>query len=297
MRSGRIPVPDLIKICTEAQSAVTRGAEAIEGRKGVHPGPTTETIRQECTLELVGITHGSPVAVLQFDFAAKKQPRILFPDQQTFGGEAIAGVATAIKSLGNGNSSDVPDSVLSSIYNMGAVFDSKRVSEVKWVVPGVGRKRALTVTINRKVRDRVAQRLSAPRVKLCSVDGVLGMGDFKPGDLRCRIDPPYGPAVPCSFTQEHEETVARLLRKEVRVTGLAHMQPYSDKIDSFEIESIDAMPVLFAGQGRFFAGDSLESIVRAQKVDPYLSTKALEGGIPADEDVDSFLEEIYSRRG
>jgi hypothetical protein len=62
-------------------------------------------------------------------------------------------------------------------------------------------------------------------------------------------------------------------------------------------ESIQPVPVLFAEQNRFFAENSLESIVQSQKVDPHLDVRALEGGIAADEDLDSFLEEIYSGRG
>ena len=59
VRTGRIAVPDLIRICQEAQNAVNRQAEAIEGRKTIHPGPITKSIQEECTLELVGIGRGS----------------------------------------------------------------------------------------------------------------------------------------------------------------------------------------------------------------------------------------------
>jgi hypothetical protein len=72
VRRGRIPVPDLIRICQEMQNAVSRQAEAQEGKKTMHPGPVALSIQQECTLELVGIKGGS--TLLQFDLAKPQIP-------------------------------------------------------------------------------------------------------------------------------------------------------------------------------------------------------------------------------
>src|ERR1700689_2170673 len=65
IRRGRVPIPELVTICQEMQNAISRQAEALEGRKTVHPGPVSLIIRRECTLELVGIKGGC--ATLQFD--------------------------------------------------------------------------------------------------------------------------------------------------------------------------------------------------------------------------------------
>ncbi len=51
IQKGRIPIPDLIRICQETQNAVNRQAEAIEGRSTIHPGPVAANIQHECTLD------------------------------------------------------------------------------------------------------------------------------------------------------------------------------------------------------------------------------------------------------
>src|SRR5689334_6159753 len=38
---GRIPVPELVKICEELQQAVLRQAEASAGKISLHPGPSS----------------------------------------------------------------------------------------------------------------------------------------------------------------------------------------------------------------------------------------------------------------
>ena len=99
IRSGRIAIRDLIRICQEAQSSVNRQAEALEGLKTIHPGPVKETIRKGCTLDLVRIGRGS--TTLSF-IPAEPQERLEFPDKTTFASEVIDGLARTIKSLGNG---------------------------------------------------------------------------------------------------------------------------------------------------------------------------------------------------
>ena len=47
IKSGRIPVPDLVVICEQAQSAVNRQAEALEGRQTLRPGPPLERVRDD----------------------------------------------------------------------------------------------------------------------------------------------------------------------------------------------------------------------------------------------------------
>src|SRR5438552_3411198 len=98
VRSGRIPVPDLIKICQEAQTAVKKQAEAMEGRKTIHPGPVASAILEECTLELIAIKRGS--TTLEFAFA-RPQLRIAEMEAEALGNQAISEVAASIKSLGN----------------------------------------------------------------------------------------------------------------------------------------------------------------------------------------------------
>lgn len=97
IRSGRIPVPELLVLCQHAQSAVNRQAEALEGRQTLRPGPKLGKVLHECTLELVSLGKGS--AVLGFE-QAKSQPTL--PQMKTLGIDAIAMVGEAIFSREDG---------------------------------------------------------------------------------------------------------------------------------------------------------------------------------------------------
>lgn len=46
----------------------------------------------------------------------------------------------------------------------------------------------------------------------------------------------------------------------------------------------------------FFAALSIEELAKAQSVKPLQNVSVLSGGIPEDEDVDEFLQEIYDAR-
>ena len=95
----------------------------------MHPGPTTEAIRHECTLELIAIRESSTA----LDFAlAKPQLPLAFDEMKTFGAEVVEELAQAIKSLGNGNKKkDIDPGVLQSIYGLSSVVETGRVSDIK----------------------------------------------------------------------------------------------------------------------------------------------------------------------
>jgi hypothetical protein len=294
IRSGRVSVPDLIKICEDAQNAVTRQAEALEGRKTIHPGPTTDQIRHECTLELVAIKKGS--TTLQFALANPQIP--LFPaDLGEFGAKVIGEVADTLKALGNGNHKrEIDSGVLQSLYSLGSIVQGDRITELEWIAPKRGTRKRLAGSVTRKVRERVASRLSQPRSAKAYIDGLLDMADFKPKDRKCRIDPAIGVSVMCSFGPEYENTIYALLRQPVRVHGLAKLQAYTNRIESIEIEKIEPLASLALGEGNFFNAPTIDLLAAAQGVKPLRNVKSLLGGIAADEDIEEFLSEIYTAR-
>lgn len=295
VQSGRISVPDLIKICQEAQNAVTRQAEALKGRKTIHPGPTIQQIRDECTLELIAIKKGST----RLDFAlAKPQMHLPFEEIETFAATVIQELTDSIKVLGNGNRKvDTDPGVLGSIYALSSVVTPDRITGVEWIAPKRGNKRQLTAIVNTVVRERVAKRLSTPAKAPRQIDGILDMADFKPRDRKCRIDPAVGASVMCSFGPEHENRVQELLRHPVRARGVATIQPYTERIDLLEIESIEPLPSLALGEGNFFASQSIQQLIESQGVKPIRNISVFAGIIP-DEEIDDFISEIYqARRG
>jgi hypothetical protein len=291
VRAGRISVPDLIRICADAQAAVKKQAEALEGRKTKHPGPVAVPIQQECTLELVAIKKGS--TTLEFDFAKAQIP---IPTHRTRGMEAVAELGGAIHSLGNGNKKDIDPGVLQTIYNLGNSTLTTAISEILWIAPQTTDRKRLAAPVNRLVQQRAAARLSSPRLVSWHVDGVLDMADFKPTEHKCRIDPAIGAPIPCTFPSFLADKVQSLLRRTVRGFGVATFAAHTDKIERLALESLEPLASIQLGEGHFMNSKSLVQLAELQDVKPLASLKTLAGAIPAEEDVDDFLEQIYCSR-
>ncbi len=284
-------MPDLIRICSEAQNVVNKQAEVIKGRKTIHPGPTAGAIQEECTLELIGIEKGS--TILQFDLA---KPQMHLPFKEHFGAKVVTEVATTIRSLNKRMLESIDPGLLLSLYGFSGLVEHKGIAGIRWITPQCNGGKPASVAITKTVREKAAQRLSRPQKIVVQVDGILDMADFKPGDLKCRIDPPVGVSIMCVFDRERENQILRLLTKPVRAKGEATLKPYTDRIDSIHIDEISPLPSLHLGEGNFSANPSLEELATVQKVKPLSDMSVLAGGIPDDEDVDKLIEGIYAAR-
>jgi hypothetical protein len=291
VRRGGISVPDLIKICQEAQNVVNKQAEVLKGRKTIHPGPTSGSIQEECTLELIGIGVGS--AILRFNLA-KAQTHFQF--REHFGAKVVSEVACTIRSLKTRKAEAIDPGLLLSIYGLSGLVETKGISSIRWMTPQSNGFKPASVPITRMVRENVAVRLSRPQKILVQVDGILDMADFKPEEFKCRVDPPIGASIMCIFDRECANDIYRLLRKPVRAKGEATLKPYTDRIDSIHIEEITPLPSLHLGEGNFFANPSIEELAALQKVKPLKDMAILSGGLPDDEDVDKMVEGIYAAR-
>jgi hypothetical protein len=295
VRSGAISVPDLIRICQAAQDAVNRQAEGMRGGQSLRPGPKSAVVYQECTLELTGIKKGS--TVLPFSLAKPQQP-LPMPDLTTFGRDVVWEVACAVKSLGSRNprkDAHFEPGLLDSLREMGEVLN-KDVTRIQWIVPGNG-KRSVTAIFDKRVRERVIERIKAPSTRMETVEGVLEMADFKDQDHKCRIHPLVGQTIVCTFKPEQEQEVYDALRKPVRIIGTATVNSNSGKVDSIAIDSIGVTEQLLIGAKEFHSGRSIAQLAESQGVAPLSNPKVLLGGWPEGEDVDEFLEDIYSSRG
>lgn len=293
IRSGAISVPDLVRICQAAQDAVNRQAEAMCGGQSLRPGPKSLVVYQECTLELAGIEKGS--TVLPFNLA-KPQQQLPMPELTTFGREVVREVVTAVKSIGSRSprKNGFEPGLLDSLSEMGEVLN-KDVTRIEWIVPGNG-KRSVRAVFDRRVRQRVLERIKAPSTRTETVEGVLEMADFKEQDHKCRIHPLLGQPIVCTFTSEQEQEVYDALRKPVKVCGTATINPNNGKVESIAIEKIGVVEELLIGAKDFHSGRSLEQLAGAQGVTPLDNPKVLVGGWPEGEDIDQFVEDIYSSR-
>jgi hypothetical protein len=293
IRSGRIAVSDLVKISEELQSTVYRQAESMEGLQTLHPGPVKDNIKNECTLDLIGIGKGS--TTLQYGWT---QAQETLPDHPHFGAAVVSSLALTIKHLGNGRAKEttVDEGVLQGLYSLSGIAEGKRISTIELVAPRAGQNRRIAASVNRTVRERVAERLSKPRIRHTEIDGILDMADFKTDQYKCRIDPAIGASVNCTFDEWDAPIVQALLRKPVRIKGDGTFQPYTDRLETFHIRTIERLPSLSLGERDFQAGFSLQELAKKQKVSPVRDPKDIPGGFPSDENIDDFLEEIYKSR-
>lgn len=287
---GRISIPDLIRVCEEAQNAVTRQAEALEGRKNIHPGPTTVGIRAECTLDLVSIDEGS--TVLGFDLA---RSQMILQDQNTLGVEALREIVNTIHYLGNGDKKrDHNAGVLRSIYGISAIIDRK-VTSLTWEIPKGISGEEVKARITKKVRERAAVHLSQPSFRVMQIDGVLDMADFSRKDRKCRVDPAIGASVICLFDTEFEEKVKANLRLPVRIQGIAKIQADSDRVECLQMSAIEPLSSLSLGEGNFFHSLAIEELVEARGVKPFSKARATDW-FASDAEVEEFISDIYSAR-
>ena len=290
VKSGRISVPDLIKICEEAQNAVKRQAEALEGRRTGHPGPVSATILAECTLDLIGVEKGS--TVLLFGFA---KPQMSIPQYDSLGKRAVSELAYSIRSLEDDNHREIDPGVLRSVYNLGALAESPDIAELKFIVPQ-DRGRALEATVSQEVRRRAASRLSSPLYGAAEVDGRLEMADFDARGQKCRIEPAIGTSVLCTFDPELANAVQQLLRTTVRGSGTARLSADTGRIETLHLQKLTALPSLSLGKNDFFSSYSVQELADMQNVKPFKDIESLAGAIPDDVDLDAFLDTIYSCR-
>lgn len=294
MQSGTILVPDLVRICQAVQDAVNRQAEAMRGGSSLRPGPKTNEVQDECTLSLVGIEKGSTVLPFRL---AKPQQLLPIPGAATLGDDVIREVVRTVKQLGSTRTKrEFESGVLHSLKGLGDILDKKRISRIEWIVPNRPGTRSIKAVFDTRVRDQVLQKIKLPSQRRETIEGVLEMADFKEQERRCRIHPPTGPAVPCTFDAAREDQIYKALRQPVHVTGMATINPNTGRIDDLEIETVRKVEQLGMGAKDFFKAHSIKELAKIQGVRPVKSPKVLAGGWPLDQDVDAFIEEIYTSR-
>jgi hypothetical protein len=289
IRKGRVPVPELIRICEEAQNAINKQAEALKQRKTYHPGPVEHSIQEECTLELIGI-HGNSPTTLDFDL---RKPQRALDFKEEVGEKAIREIIAGLRKKKNG----FDPGVLLRMYKLTGVISPTMISRIDWIAPSLnGHRGKVSAAITKTVRNRLAKKLSTPRKAIVEVAGVLDMADFKPEDYKCRIDTPIGASVLCTFDPSKADQIQKLLRHHVRVKGEGTLNPYTDKVEVLHISEITPASLKALADQSFFTNPSLAELIAASNAQPLNDPTVLAGGLPDDEDVDVMLKEIYDAR-
>jgi hypothetical protein len=294
-----IPVPDLVKICSGIQSAVHRQAEAMEKptAQTLRRGPITASVQKECTLELVGIVAGSTGLLFRY---SKPQEHLPIPDAQNFGVDVLAKVAETVRNLGGARKpslTDVDPGVLDSLSELGEVFDKPGITRISLNVPRHnGKQPSVKAVFTRTVIERIAERAKAPTHVRMTIEGRLEMADFKELGRLCRVHPPIGQSLLCSFEPQFEEQIYSALRRPVRLTGTANLNPNTGRPEELKIEEIEILDELLLGAKDFFEPRSLKQLAEAQGVRPLSNPKESAGGWPPDENVDEFVASTYQDR-
>jgi len=294
---GRIPIPQLVAICEQAQTAIHRQAEARKGRKSLKPGRVSADVAETCTLELFAIGSGSAV----LSFAPPESPpmppdllELAGIEADTLSAVAVLEVVESIDMIRDGAINDVEIGVLKSFQEMSEVF-GEGISAIEWIVPRKpGHKRTVAV-FDRTVSDRIKAVDLEATEKPVVLDGILEMADFKASDLKCIIHTSADQRVPCSFTEDLADDVYKALRHATRITGTGSINPKTKRPDSIEIESVQILDPNLIDADSFFAGQTLSELATAQGVRAGAKIEPLDDG-ESDEETDAFLAAIYLLR-
>jgi hypothetical protein len=294
-----IAIPDLVKICSAIQTAVHRQAEAMERplAQTLRRGPITASAQEERTLELFGISAGS--TGLLFRYAKPQQPLPL-PEAREFGTDVLAKVAETVRAFERKKpqAHEVEAGVLESLRELSEILEKKTITRIKINVPRRnGKPRMIRAILNAAARERIAARVKLPTQGELTIEGKLEMADFKEAGKLCRIHPPIGLPLQCTFEPELEDQVYGALRRPARLTGTARLNPNTGKPEELKIEKIEILEELLLGANDFFTSRSLEQLAEAQGVHAVTNPNELAGGWPADENIDEFVDAIYESRG
>src|ERR1051326_7337703 len=281
IKPGRIPVPLLVTICEEMQKAITREAEALEGRRSLRRGPPKKPVVDECTLELVSIKKGS--TTLNF---------VPLTDQKTLPGvegrrtEAIDGVAAALKSFSRerGNPPEVPEGIIDAFDKLGEVLD-RGVDELRLIVADRnGNKRDIVADLIPAVRLRIKSQLQRKlEAKLLPQIPLVKEGLLEVTEGKARLTPAVGAPTVFSFDREQADNVFLASHRPAK----ANLDPKTRNLKGLEITAL-------AGGSDFFASKTIDELIAQQGIQP-VEDLSVFATLP-DAEVDSLIAEIHRGR-
>lgn len=287
-----MPLSDLLDLGKHLQSAVERVARVLIGQEDSRRrGPKPAEITATCRLEVVALNRGS------FEIALDLPRDIL--EGMHLGFEAVEAMLKGCEEL-RGEGASLPPGydlgVLHSLRDLGgAIGRGIDAIEIRAQLP---RFRHRTV-IDRQVHTRIVERIRGPVASLRTVEGLLLMADFRHDGERCRIHPPAGEPITCTFDDSLEETVYQHLRTPVRVVGEAHSDPSTGRISSLKVRDIEPLSTEVGDfetvdASEFWTELPLEQLAAKQGVTPVSSLDDLLGAAASlwasDEEFEEFLE-------
>jgi hypothetical protein len=295
----RLPLHDVVLFADQLQTAIERVARLLTGRRiSAQRGPLPSDIRRWCTLDLVEIKPGSVTLVCDLPQLPQIEQLHLLDD---LGVEAVSTFVSGIGAF------DRTEPVLPNGFDKGVLLALREAG--KLLDHGVERigfdfeegDRRWSSHYTRPVHDRIVAQIQGPIEARRSVEGRLLAGDFKESGRRCRVHPPAGRPIECTFDEAQQQAVLAALTRYVRIVGEAQEsdgQIRLLKLEDVEILDRDDLSVpIPAASGFFDPSPDLITLAANQQVKAITNFDDLLGDFwPDDETPDDFIAAVREWR-
>lgn len=240
VEAGRVPIDHLVLLLKRVQVCVKRLAQELSGDAStVGAGRMKGPIEEACRLLVVAFKSGS--FVVGIDVPSELSAReSLVPSDAHLGKRAIE---TLVEGLAN-MSMNTPKllnefgyGVLIALRDVGKVLD-RGVSQVEFELRN-GAPTPRRAVLDYRVRDRILQTIDVPVVGELRVKGSLREVDLE--KRSCKIFPPHGKFLDCSFGDHLEPAVRGALGYYVAVTGEARRLKSDGPIQELSLQTIEIL--------------------------------------------------------
>lgn len=290
--SGRIAVDDLVVLVRQVQTAIERIALVLRGEQGVRPGRRPADIERLTRLEVVALEPGSVVVALDL---RRDQLQLEGMDP---GREAARRLVDGLIALDQRE--ELPRG-----WDPGVILAFREATRL--FRRGIERVDVSLQTDDYRQSARLeatdAERFARLATRWVSnrrtVEGRLLMADFKEWATRCRVHPPAGQPVECTFDEAHRQAVLDALTKYVRVTGEAEVDPETRRIKRLVIADIEVLNWEGSEETTvpFWEPIPTDDLAAMQHVKPVVRVEDLAADIwESPEELEAFLAEVYEAR-
>jgi hypothetical protein len=286
---GRIAADDLALLLRVTQAAVERIALVLLGDQGVRRGRRPAEVERLTRLEVVEMGRGSVTVQLEL-----QRDQLALPEMDL--GECA--VQAFVRGIGWLEArEEVPPSwdpgVLMALRELSPVF-RRGIESIDIGVSGGERGRLSESSV-----VRIGRIVTHTVTNVRTVEGRLLMADFKESGPRCRVHPPVGPPIECTFDEAHRQAVLDALTRYVRVTGEAELEPTTGRIKQLVIADIEV--IRWNGGEEityeFWELPGIDELARIQNVRPVERPEDLIAPIwESAEELERFLADVYAAR-
>jgi len=294
----RVALQDLILFGQQLQAALARVGTVLSGGTSLRRGRKPTEIAEACSLDLVSMTDGSVALAFEPRVPSSEQAKLFTAD--SLGERALGCLVDGLAHLSN----EATEMELPRGYDRGVLLALREgakildhgISAIRFDLHGRGQR--LKASYTPQLQEQVVRRIRAPIASQREIEGRLLMGDFRESDLRCRVHPPVGSPIACTFDEAQRESVLAALTQYVRIVGEAKEE--AGRIVSLkiaDIEILDNIRETEEGRPLFDEKSNLEELATEQGVTAVADFDALLGDFwPEDESADDFIAQVRSWR-